>query len=308
MSHIGDMRALFEGIPLGEMNTSMTINATAMWLLALYQSVAEAGASPAQLQGTTQNDIIKGIPVPRHLRVPARSVVAADHGHDLLHRHDDSQVESDQHLLVPPAGGRGDSGAGDRLRHVDRDRGARCGAGFRSGARQRSSAKSLRASPSSSTPGCGSSRRCARCARFVQAVGRDHARSLRVEDPKAASVPLRRAGESLGLTEAQPENNVQRIVLEMLAVTLSKGRAGPGHPVAGVERGAGTTASRGISSGRCASSRYWPTNPTCSSTTTSSPAPQWWKRRWRSWCRRRGRRSTGCRPWAAPSRRSRQAT
>jgi hypothetical protein len=60
VSHIGDMRALFTDIPLGEMNTSMTINATAMWLLALYQSVAEEqGASPEQLQGTTQNDIIK---------------------------------------------------------------------------------------------------------------------------------------------------------------------------------------------------------------------------------------------------------
>jgi ethylmalonyl-CoA mutase len=60
VSHIGDMRALFADIPLGEMNTSMTINATAMWLLALYQSVAEEqGAVPAQLQGTTQNDIIK---------------------------------------------------------------------------------------------------------------------------------------------------------------------------------------------------------------------------------------------------------
>ncbi|MCB0919656.1 MAG: hypothetical protein KDC39_13930, partial [Actinobacteria bacterium] len=55
VSHIGDMRALFDGIPLGEMNTSMTINATAMWLLSLYQVVAEEqGASPDQLGGTTQ--------------------------------------------------------------------------------------------------------------------------------------------------------------------------------------------------------------------------------------------------------------
>ena len=58
--HLGEMRRLFEGIPLAEMNTSMTINATAMWLLALYQVVAEEqGADPAQLAGTTQNDIIK---------------------------------------------------------------------------------------------------------------------------------------------------------------------------------------------------------------------------------------------------------
>src|SRR3954468_2105579 len=67
--HVGEMRRLFADIPLVEMNTSMTINATAMWLLALYQVVAEeqAGAATAdeleavhhRLQGTTQNDIIK---------------------------------------------------------------------------------------------------------------------------------------------------------------------------------------------------------------------------------------------------------
>ncbi len=70
--HLGEMRKLFDGIPLTEMNTSMTINATAMWLLALYQVTAEeqngltAGSSPEersavahQLAGTTQNNIIK---------------------------------------------------------------------------------------------------------------------------------------------------------------------------------------------------------------------------------------------------------
>ena len=60
IAHLGDMRALFDQIPLAKMNTSMTINATAMWLLALYQVVAEEqGANPAELAGTTQNDIIK---------------------------------------------------------------------------------------------------------------------------------------------------------------------------------------------------------------------------------------------------------
>jgi len=58
--HLGDMRALFESIPLGEMNTSMTINATAAWLLALYIAIADEQNVPrAKLQGTTQNDIIK---------------------------------------------------------------------------------------------------------------------------------------------------------------------------------------------------------------------------------------------------------
>ncbi len=60
VSHIGDVRALFDGIPMDQMNTSMTINAPAMYLLALYLTVAEEhGADLAQLTGTTQNDIIK---------------------------------------------------------------------------------------------------------------------------------------------------------------------------------------------------------------------------------------------------------
>ncbi|MGA7111891.1 MAG: protein meaA [Pseudolabrys sp.] len=58
--HLGDMRALFDGIPLSTMNTSMTINATAAWLMALYIAVAdEQGAPWSALQGTIQNDIIK---------------------------------------------------------------------------------------------------------------------------------------------------------------------------------------------------------------------------------------------------------
>jgi ethylmalonyl-CoA mutase len=58
--HLGDMRTLFDGIPLGTMNTSMTINATAAWLLALYVALAdEQGVPRTALQGTTQNDIIK---------------------------------------------------------------------------------------------------------------------------------------------------------------------------------------------------------------------------------------------------------
>lgn len=60
VNHLGDMRALFDGIPLDRMNTSMTINATAPWLLSLYIAVAEdQGADVAALQGTVQNDIIK---------------------------------------------------------------------------------------------------------------------------------------------------------------------------------------------------------------------------------------------------------
>src|SRR5918995_7182371 len=60
VGHLGDMRALFDGIPLEAMNTSMTINATAAWLLALYLALAEEqGADKAKLTGTVQNDILK---------------------------------------------------------------------------------------------------------------------------------------------------------------------------------------------------------------------------------------------------------
>ncbi|OFW99148.1 MAG: protein meaA [Alphaproteobacteria bacterium RIFCSPHIGHO2_12_FULL_66_14] len=60
ISHLGDMRALFDGIPLDKMNTSMTINAPAAWLLSLYIAAGEAqGVARTALQGTTQNDIIK---------------------------------------------------------------------------------------------------------------------------------------------------------------------------------------------------------------------------------------------------------
>src|SRR6201996_3771538 len=60
IAHEGDMRVLMDGIPLGEMNTSMTINATAAWLLSLYIAAAEdQQVDQSELQGTTQNDILK---------------------------------------------------------------------------------------------------------------------------------------------------------------------------------------------------------------------------------------------------------
>ncbi|WP_298422942.1 protein meaA [Rhodoblastus sp.] len=60
VSHLGDMNALFDGIPIAQMNTSMTINATAPWLLSLYIAAADTqGAPRSALQGTTQNDVIK---------------------------------------------------------------------------------------------------------------------------------------------------------------------------------------------------------------------------------------------------------
>ena len=103
----GDMHALFDGIPLDEMNTSMTINATAAWLLALYMTVAEEnGVDRSQTQGDDPERHHQGVPVARHLRLPARALDAADRRHGRLHRQRGAELEPDEHLQLPPAGGR----------------------------------------------------------------------------------------------------------------------------------------------------------------------------------------------------------
>ena len=81
---------------------------------------------------------------------------------------------------------------------------------------------------------------------------------------------------SLGLTEQQPENNVARIVLEMLGVTLSADARARAIQLPAWNEALGPAARRGTSSGACAPSRSSPTRPTCSSTPTSSPdRPSW---------------------------------
>ncbi len=138
VSHLGDMRTLFDGIPLAEANTSMTINAPAMWLLALYVAVAEEqGADRAPAGRDDAERHRQGVPVAGHLRVPARAEHAADHRHDRLVVHQHPEVEPDQHLQLPPAGGRRDPRAGAGVLAVDGHRGARLGARLRPGPRGR---------------------------------------------------------------------------------------------------------------------------------------------------------------------------
>ena len=85
--HLGHMRTLLDGIPPGQMNTSMTINATAAWLLALYVANAEEQGTPsAELRGTTQNDIVKEYLSRGHVHLPARAVAPADRRHGRLVR------------------------------------------------------------------------------------------------------------------------------------------------------------------------------------------------------------------------------
>jgi (2R)-ethylmalonyl-CoA mutase len=121
VAHLGDMRTLFDGIPLDTMNTSMTINAPAAWLLALYLAVAdEQGVSRAKLQGTTQNDIIKEYlsrgtyvfpPAPSMRLIKDVVLFTTARG---------AALEPDERLFLPPAGGGGDAGpgAGLRARHA----------------------------------------------------------------------------------------------------------------------------------------------------------------------------------------------
>ena len=122
VSHLGDMEALFEAIPLDRMNTSMTINATAAWLYALYIALADKrGVARGGLSGTIQNDIVKELPVARHLYLPAQTVAEADHRHDHLFGRRDAEMESGQRLSLSPAGSGRHAGAGDRFFAGDGD-------------------------------------------------------------------------------------------------------------------------------------------------------------------------------------------
>ena len=132
-------------------------------------------------------------------------------------------VEPDQHLQLSPAGGRRDAGAGARVRAVHRDRRARRRARLGAGARRSEFGEVVARISFFVNAGVRFVEEMCKMRAFVAAVGRAHARALRRRPIRssAGSATACRSTRS-GLTEAQPENNVQRIVLEMLAVTLSK--------------------------------------------------------------------------------------
>ena len=124
IAHLGDMRALFDDIPVAEMNTSMTINATAPWLLALYIAVADEQGAPREgAAGHHAERHREGISFARHVCLSARALHAAHQGRDPVHDQGDAEMESDERVLLPSAGGRRDAGAGAglRARHRDRD-------------------------------------------------------------------------------------------------------------------------------------------------------------------------------------------
>ncbi|MCP9985782.1 protein meaA [Streptomyces sudanensis] len=222
VSHLGDMRRLFRDIPLERMNTSMTINATAMWLLALYQVVAEEqGADLSELQGTTQNDIVKEylsrgthvFPPGPSLRLTTDMITyTVNH----LPRWNPINICS-YHLQ--------EAGATpvQEVSYAVSTAIAVLDAVFASGQVPKERRGEVVARISFFVNAG---------VRFIEemckmrAFGRIWDRVTRerygIEDPRQRRFRYGVQVNSLGLTEAQPENNVQRIVLEMLAVTLSK--------------------------------------------------------------------------------------
>ncbi|MFO1210027.1 MAG: protein meaA [Amaricoccus sp.] len=220
VSHLGDMRALFDGIPLEAMNTSMTINATAAWLLALYVAAAEEqGADVAKLQGTVQNDIIKEylsrgtyvFPPEPSLRLIAdvaqycyRAVPKWNPMNVCSYHLQEAGATPEQELAFALATARavldqvrGQVDANDFPELV-----SRISFFVNAGIRFVTEMCKMRA--------------------FVDLWDETCRDGYGVADPRLRRFRYGVQVNSLGLTEQQPENNVYRILIEMLAVVLSK--------------------------------------------------------------------------------------
>ncbi|MEP6798544.1 MAG: protein meaA [Lapillicoccus sp.] len=230
VSHIGDMRALFADIPLKDMNTSMTINATAMWMLALYQVAAEeqaqaAGEAPAgwvhALAGTTQNDIIKeylsrgtyAFPPEPSLRLITDMVAYTVREMPRWNPINICSYHLQEAGATPVQEIAFSMSTAIAVLDAVRDSGqvpldefgdvvARISFFVNAGVRFVEEMCKMRA--------------------FVEMWDRLTAHRYGVTDARQRRFRYGVQVNSLGLTEAQPENNVQRIVLEMLGVTLSK--------------------------------------------------------------------------------------
>jgi ethylmalonyl-CoA mutase len=222
IGHLGDMRTLFEGLPLGEMNTSMTINATAMWLLALYAAVAdEHGAELSSLQGTTQNDILKeylsrgtyAFPPQPSMRLTSDLITWTLHqvprwnpinvcSYHLQEAGADPVLEVAFTLAnavaVLDAVRAGREMSDDDIPRLVGRISFFCNAGIRF------------------------VEETCKMRAFVRLWDRLVEERYGVADPAFRRFRYGVQVNSLGLTAAQPENNAYRIFLEMLAVTLSK--------------------------------------------------------------------------------------
>jgi ethylmalonyl-CoA mutase len=222
VAHLGHMRTLLDGIPPGAMNTSMTINATAAWLLALYVANAEEqGVPSAELRGTTQNDIVKEYlsrgtyifpPVPSRRLIVDMVAWCAEHApawnpmNVCSYHLQEAGATPVQEIAYSLATAIGVLDAVRDSGQVDDDRFGQVFGSIsffvNAGIRFVEEICKLRA--------------------FTEMWDRIGLDRYGVTDAKARRFRYGVQVNSLGLTEAQPENNVQRIVLEMLAVTLSK--------------------------------------------------------------------------------------
>ena len=220
VAHLGDMRTLFDQIPLEQMNTSMTINATAPWLLALYIAVAEEqGADISKLQGTVQNDIIKEyLSRGTYICPPKPSLKLITDVAEYCYRNvpkwnpmnvcsyhlQEAGATPEQELAYALATA---IAVLDELRPrvPAEDFPALCGRisfFVNAGIRFVTEMCKMRA--------------------FVDLWDEILQQRYGVENPKFRRFRYGVQVNSLGLTEQQPENNVYRILIEMLAVTLSK--------------------------------------------------------------------------------------
>ncbi len=226
--HLGEMRRLFDDIPLTEMNTSMTINATAMWLLAMYQVAAEEqnpDLDPAEvaglLAGTTQNDIIKEylsrgtyvFPPEHSLRLISDLIAYTVHQIPKwnpinicsyhLQEAGATPAQELAYALCTAIAVLDQVKSSGQVDEADFERVVgRISFFVNAGVRFVEETCKMRA--------------------FVELWDEITRERYGVQDPKMRRFRYGVQVNSLGLTEAQPENNVQRIVLEMLGVTLSK--------------------------------------------------------------------------------------
>jgi (2R)-ethylmalonyl-CoA mutase len=221
VAHLGHMRQLFEGIPVAEMNTSMTINAPAAWLLGLYVAHAEEeGANVAQLQGTTQNDIVKEY-LSRGTYIfppgPSRRLTVDTIAYTVRHvprwnpinvcsyHLQEAGANPVQELAYALATAIGVLDAVRASGKVTADElpavVGRISFFVNAGVRFVEETAKMRA--------------------FTALWDRICVERYQVTDPKLRRFRYGVQVNSLGLTETQPENNVPRIVLETLGVTLS---------------------------------------------------------------------------------------
>ena len=222
IANVGDMRALLRGIPLDKMNTSMTINATAMWLMALYVTIAdEQGADRAELTGTTQNDIIKeylsrgtyAFPPEPSMRLVTDVIAWCVQNTPKWNPINICSYHLQEAGATPVQEVAFAMSAAIAVLDAVRDSGQvpaekmtdvvqRISFFVNAGVRFVEETCKMRA--------------------FVRLWDEITLDRYGVTDAKARRFRYGVQVNSLGLTEAQPENNIPRIVLEMLGVTLSK--------------------------------------------------------------------------------------